>query len=77
LVSSSEHLRAEAPISLQNTFREEKSSDLVSVGAEANLILLCHHSEDLITAYADAIRYVEDLLKNQLTAAIGKYMKQR
>jgi hypothetical protein len=65
----------EASISLQKTFREENSSDLVSI-TEANLVLLCRHSEDLTIAYAGAIRYVEDLLKKQLIAAIGKAIKQ-
>lgn len=43
--------------------------------AEAKLVLMCCHLEQLGRQYEDSVDYIEDMLKKQLVAAIGKEVK--
>jgi hypothetical protein len=40
--------------------------------SEASMVLVCKHMEHLIEQYQNSVQYVEDMLKQQLIAAIGK-----
>ena len=45
--------------------------------AEASIILAAQHIEQLAFQYQDSVDYVEDLLKEQLTQAIGKEVQMK
>jgi hypothetical protein len=61
----------EALDGLVKRFPPKQLVKLVSV-AEASLILVARHLEDLCASYQDSVEYVENMLKQQLVKAIGK-----
>ena len=57
--------------SLRQVFPAADQDSLLSI-SEATLFLMLDHSEKLATQYQYAVEYIEKMLENQLTAAIGK-----
>lgn len=51
--------------------RDSKDARLITY-AEATVIALLRHAEDLNTCYSDGVDYIENMLYKQLIAAIGK-----
>jgi len=66
----------EAIEGLTKTYAPRQLVRLVSV-AEATIVLLCQHVQDLTTSYQDAVDYVENMLKQQLVTAIGKEIQSK
>lgn len=61
---------------LTKTFAPRQLVRLVSI-AEATVVLLCQHLQDLATAYQDSVDYVEHMLRQQLVQAIGKEVQPK
>jgi len=57
--------------SLQNSYPGRQPAKLISV-AEASICVLCCHSMAVCSAYFSSLQYIEEMLENQLVAAIGK-----
>lgn len=56
---------------LQQSYPARHLNKLISV-AEAMLVILSEHSENLSNRYSESMQYIEKMLENQLIAAIGK-----
>jgi hypothetical protein len=56
---------------LQSTFSGEAPHELISL-SEATLFVLSNHSQNIFQQFLDSIQYIEQMLENQLVAAIGK-----
>ena len=59
---------------LSKSFPDVQSDELVSV-EESFISLFCEHIIDLILSYDNGVGYIENMLKKQLIAAIGKELK--
>ena len=66
----------EMTLSLQKTFPSKQLVKLLSM-AEATVVLLCKHCTDLILQYTYSMGYIEEMLKDQLVAAIGKQIEPK
>jgi hypothetical protein len=66
----------EALDGLARRFPPRQLVKLVSV-AEAGLVLVARHLEDLSVSYQDSVDYVEHMLKQQLVKAVGKEIASR
>jgi hypothetical protein len=56
---------------LSKSYPPKRMIKLISI-TEATIIFICKHMETLATQYLDSIDYIEYMLKEQLTQAIGK-----
>lgn len=61
---------------LAKTYPPRQLAKLVSV-AEATVILVCQHMQNLATCYQDGVDYVENMLQSQLVQAIGKEIRSK
>jgi len=61
---------------LQSSYPSHQLVKIVTV-AEASLVVLWLHTSDLLRYLENGIGYIEDMLKNQLIAAIGKEVHQK
>jgi hypothetical protein len=66
----------EATVTLQKTFPNKQLVKLVSV-AEATIVLLCKHVEELGSQYQQSMGYIEHMLTEQLVTAIGKRVEAK
>jgi hypothetical protein len=66
----------EATTALQKIFPNKQMAKLVSV-AEATIVLLCRHVEELGSQYQQSMGYIELMLTNQLITAIGKRVEAK
>ncbi|KAL3906611.1 MAG: hypothetical protein SGILL_009199, partial [Bacillariaceae sp.] len=56
---------------LKNAFPGKSSQDFISV-SEAFMYLSAHHAQGIVRDYVESIQYIEQMLEEQLVAAIGK-----
>lgn len=56
---------------LARVYPAKEMMKLITI-SEASMVLVCKHMERLIEQYQNSVEYVEDMLKQQLIAAIGK-----
>jgi hypothetical protein len=56
---------------LARVYPSKEVMKLITI-SEASMVLVCKHMERLIEQYQNSVEYVEDMLKQQLIAAIGK-----
>lgn len=61
---------------LSKSYPPKRMIKLISI-TEATIVLVCKHMETLATQYLDSIDYIEYMLKEQLTNAIGKEINSK
>ena len=67
----------QAILNLRSMFHPSDKDDKLITVTEASLALLWHHTQFLTIAYGTGIDYIEDMLRKQLIAAVGKEVSQK